>query len=55
MLAEGLVELVMPDLFYKSYDFIDRHALTFNEGQTHQETNIVIKSRIKSCVAAATR
>lgn len=44
MLAKGLVELVMPDLFYKSYDFIDRHALTFNEGQTHQGTNIVIKS-----------
>jgi hypothetical protein len=51
MLAEGLIELVMPDLFYKSYDFLDRHALTFNEGQTHKETNIVIKSRIKSWVA----
>ncbi|MBC1218431.1 chromosome partitioning protein ParA [Nostoc sp. UCD121] len=51
MLAEGLVELVMPDLFYKSYDFIDRHALTFNEGQTHKGTNIVIKSRIKSWLA----
>ena len=38
----------MPDLFYKPYDFIDVHGLTFNDVQTHCETNIVIKARVKA-------
>ncbi|WP_017740791.1 hypothetical protein [Scytonema hofmannii] len=42
-----LNEIVMPDLFYKPYDFIDVHGLTFADAQTHPDTNIVIKARVK--------
>lgn len=50
LLSKGLVEIMMPDLFYQPYDFIDRYRLTFNDALTHHETNIVIKARVKSWV-----
>ncbi|MEC4815879.1 MAG: chromosome partitioning protein ParA [Scytonema sp. PMC 1069.18] len=46
LLSKGLVEIMMPDLFYQSYDFIDRHHLTFNDALTHPETNIAIRARV---------
>ncbi len=45
---DRLNEIVMPDLFYKPYDFIDVYGLTFADAQTHPKTNIVIKARVKS-------
>ncbi|MFL9458174.1 chromosome partitioning protein ParA [Tolypothrix bouteillei VB521301_2] len=51
MLSEGLVEIMMPDLFYQPYDFIDRYRLTFNDALTHDETNIAIRARVKSWIA----
>jgi hypothetical protein len=45
---DKLKEITMPDLFYKPYDFIDVHGLTFNDVQTHSETNIVIKARVRA-------
>jgi hypothetical protein len=51
MLSEGLVEIMMPDLFYQPYDFIDRYRLTFNDALTHNETNIAIRARVKSWIA----
>lgn len=51
MQEKGLVETSMPDLFYKPYDFLDRHSLTFNQALNHKESNIVIKARITAWLA----
>ncbi|MBR8839707.1 MAG: chromosome partitioning protein ParA [Stigonema ocellatum SAG 48.90 = DSM 106950] len=51
MLSKGLVEIMMPDLFYQPYDFIDRYRLTFNDALTHDETNIAIRARVKRWIA----
>ena len=48
MKEKGLIETSMPDLFYKPYDFLDRHSLTFNQALKHSESNIVIKARISA-------
>ena len=48
MQEKGLIETSMPDLFYKPYDFLDRHSLTFNQALKHSESNIVIKARISA-------
>jgi hypothetical protein len=48
MLSEGLVEIAMPDLFYKPYDFMDRYSLAFSDVYTHPKSNIVFKGRVKS-------
>lgn len=45
---KGLIETVMPDMFYKPYDFLDRYSLTFNQALNHSESNIVIKARISA-------
>ncbi|KAB8333821.1 chromosome partitioning protein ParA [Scytonema tolypothrichoides VB-61278] len=51
MLSKGLVEIMMPELFYLPYDFLDYYALTFNDALTHEKTNLVIKARIKYWLA----
>ncbi len=51
MLERGLIETSMPDLFYKPYDFLDRHSLTFSQALKHSESNIVIKARISAWLA----
>ncbi|MUG91728.1 chromosome partitioning protein ParA [Scytonema sp. UIC 10036] len=48
---EILNEIVMPDLFYIPYDFIDVHALTFADAQTHPGSNIAIRARVKFWLA----
>jgi len=50
LLTKGLVEILMPDLFYQPYDFIDRYNLTFNDALTHPETNIAIRARVNRFV-----
>ncbi|MDF5727682.1 MAG: chromosome partitioning protein ParA [Rhizonema sp. PD38] len=50
ILSVGLVEIMMPDLFYQPYDFIDRYRLTFNDALTHEETNIAIRARVRSWI-----
>ncbi len=48
VLESGGVEILMPDLFYKAYDFIDRKNMSFGEVLTTNdpEVNIAIRSRI---------
>ena len=48
MKGKSLTEVIMPDMFYKPYDFIDVHGLTFNDALTHKDTNIAIKARVRS-------
>ncbi|NMF63244.1 chromosome partitioning protein ParA (plasmid) [Brasilonema octagenarum UFV-E1] len=51
MSSKGLVEIMMPELFYLPYDFLDYYALTFNDALTHEKTNLVIKARVKYWLA----
>ncbi|AFZ28523.1 CobQ/CobB/MinD/ParA nucleotide binding domain-containing protein (plasmid) [Cylindrospermum stagnale PCC 7417] len=48
LLADGAVEIKMPDLFFKPYDYIDEKNLTFSEVLEDKEANIVIKSRVSA-------
>ncbi|MBK1990120.1 chromosome partitioning protein ParA [Sphaerospermopsis aphanizomenoides BCCUSP55] len=48
LLAAGAVEIKMPDLFFKPYDYIDEKNLTFGQVLEDKEANIVIKSRVSA-------
>ncbi|WP_148663083.1 chromosome partitioning protein ParA [Scytonema hofmannii] len=48
----SLKEISLPDLFYRPYDYIDEHSLTFSDVFTHEGANIAIKSRVKSWMLA---
>ena len=48
MLSKGLKEVCLPDLFYKTYDFIDINSLTFENVKIHPQTDIVLKTRTKT-------
>ena len=43
-----LQEISMPDLFYKTFDFIDLHNLDFGSVASHQNADLAIRSRTKS-------
>ena len=44
-------EIVMPDLFYKTYDFLDEHSLPFTGVYEHAKANLAIRLRVKSWLA----
>nr|WP_236117314.1 hypothetical protein [Hassalia byssoidea] len=44
----GAVEVLMPDLFFKPYDYIDEKNLPFSAVLESKEANIVIKSRVSA-------
>ncbi|MBJ7298574.1 MAG: chromosome partitioning protein ParA [Dolichospermum sp.] len=48
LLVDGAVEIKMPDLFFKPYDYIDEKNLTFSEVLEDKQANIVIKSRVSA-------
>lgn len=48
LLDAGAVEIKMPDLFFKPYDYIDEKNLTFSEVLEDKQANIVIKSRVSA-------
>lgn len=47
-MVDGAVEIKMPDLFFKPYDYIDEKNLTFSEVLEDKQANIVIKSRVSA-------
>lgn len=48
MKNKGMIEIGMPDMFYKLYDFLDRYSLTLTQALKHPESNIVMRARITS-------
>ncbi|MDR9897788.1 chromosome partitioning protein ParA [Aetokthonos hydrillicola Thurmond2011] len=48
LLSAGAVEVMMPDLFFKPYDYIDEKNLPFSAVLESKEANIVIKSRVSA-------
>jgi len=48
LLSAGAVEVMMPDLFFKPYDYIDEKNLPFSTVLESKEANIVIKSRVSA-------
>jgi energy-coupling factor transporter ATP-binding protein EcfA2 len=46
LLEAGAMEILMPDLFFKPYDYIDEKNLPFSAVLESKEANIVIKSRV---------
>ena len=44
-------EIVMPDMFYKTYDFLDEHSLPFSGVYEHAKANLAIRLRVKSWLA----
>ena len=44
-------EVAMPDLFYKTYDFLDEHSLPFSGVYEHVKANLAIRLRVKSWLA----
>ncbi len=48
MLSKGMKEVCLPDLFYKTYDFVDTNSLTFEDVKVHPKTDIVLKARTQS-------
>ncbi|BDA75902.1 similar to mobilization protein MobD (plasmid) [Calothrix sp. PCC 7716] len=51
LIASGAIEIVMKDLFYKTYDFVDGYSISFSDALQHEKTSIIIKGRIKSWLA----
>jgi hypothetical protein len=48
LLSTGAVEILMPDLFFKPYDYIDEKNLPFSAVLESKEANIVVKSRVSA-------
>ena len=47
--SSGAVEVLMPDLFFKPYDYIDEMNLSF-EGVSKSKADITIKSRVSAWI-----